>query len=473
MSSPEQLALIATAVLCGGLLGILIGWWLAAARKEREFHRREVDAAQRHSAALANAEQERERRSAAEARLSQAESALRQLDRELAVTRQRAEEAARTALEQKRFLDTSQEQLEKSFRALAAEALKGSSEQFLALAEQRLATQRSRAAADLEERKQAIETLLSPLRDTLKRLDSKTTDMERSRVEAYSRIDEQIELLSRATSNLQEKTTSLATALRGSQTRGRWGELALRNIAELAGMTAHCDFHEQMTLDDGRRPDMTVRLPGGRMIPVDAKAPLTAYLEANDATDERTRQEALDRHAKALRQHVRQLAARDYATGVEGDVDIVVMFLPGDPFLSAAFAQDPELQVEALRSKVLIATPTTLVALLRTVAIYWQQQSTAENAEAIAATARELYDRAAKFGEDLVGVGRGLKTALDAYNRAVGSFDRRLRPMAKRLEELKVTEQSKRQLTAPNLIDDPPRELPGVDDDSLKDDDVA
>jgi len=468
MTPLEMIAAFAATAVCGAL----IGWWLSGVRRERESHNERLAAAQALSTATASIEHERERRHSAEARLQDAETTLRNLDRELAVTRQRAEETARIAEEQKRFLDHSQEQIENSFRALAAEALEGSSEQFLKLAEQRLATQRTSAAADLEERKQAIETLLLPLRDTLKSLDSKTTDMERSRLEAYSRIDEQIEMLSSATSNLQEKTTSLATALRGSQTRGRWGELALRNIAELAGMTAHCDFHEQMTLDDGGRPDMTVRLPGGRMIPVDAKAPLTAYLEANDANDEKTRRDALMRHAKALRHHVRALSSRNYETQTEGDVDIVVMFLPGDPYLSAAFAADPELQVEALRSKVLIATPTTLVALLRTVAIYWQQQSTAENAEAIATTARELYDRAAKFGEELIGVGRGLKTALDAYNRAVGSFDRRLRPMAKRLEELKVTEQSKRSLTAPNVIEDPPREVDPIEA-NRKDNDVA
>jgi len=465
MTPLETFAAIAVAIFVGALLGA----WISANRRDRAFHAERIAAAQSQSTAVAAAEHERERRTVAETRLRETEETLRVLDRELAVTREKATEAARIAEEQKRFLDHSQEQIENSFKALAAEALQGSSEQFLALAEQRLATQRSHATADLEERKQAIETLMQPLRDTLKSLDSKTTAIEHSRVEAYSRIDEQIEMLSQATSNLQEKTTSLATALRGSATRGRWGELALRNIAELAGMTSHCDFHEQMTLDDGGRPDMTVKLPGGRMIPVDAKAPLTAYLEANDATEEKVRRAAMARHAKALRHHVRALASRDYAAQVEGDVDIVVMFLPGDPFLSAAFSEDPELQVEALRSKVLIATPTTLVALLRTVAIYWQQQSTAENAEAIAVTARELYDRAAKFGEELIGVGRGLKTALDAYNRAVGSFDRRLRPMAKRLEELKVTEQSKRTLTAPNLIEDPPREIDAIQGSILDD----
>ncbi len=204
---------------------------------------------------------------------------------------------------------------------------------------------------------------------------------------------------------------------------------------------------------------MTVRLPGQRQIAVDAKAPLTDFLAAAEATDETLRKAALDRHVKALRGHIKTLAGRDYAETLNSDLDLVVMFLPGEQFLSAAFAQDPDLQVDALRSKVLIATPTTLVALLRTVAIYWQQRSLAENAEAIAAIARDLYQRAAKFSDDLERLGKGLGVALKAYNDAVGSFDRRLLPMGRRLEELKVSEQTKRDLVAPQPIDEEPRKL--------------
>ena len=226
-------------------------------------------------------------------------------------------------------------------------------------------------------------------------------------------------------------------------------------------MTEHCDFDVQTTLTDGSRPDMTVYLPGGRQIAVDAKAPLTAYLEATDAATEAAKQDALGRHVRDLRSHIRQLASREYASALEGDIDLVVMFLPGDPFLGAAFSTDPELQVEALRSKVLIATPTTLVALLRTVAIYWQQQALAENAETIAVSARELYERAAKFGDELSGVGKGLKAALEAYNRAVGSFDRRLLPMGRKLEEMKIAEQSRRRLESPEEIEESPRDVRG------------
>jgi DNA recombination protein RmuC len=202
---------------------------------------------------------------------------------------------------------------------------------------------------------------------------------------------------------------------------------------------------------------MTVKLPGGRHIVIDAKAPLSGFLEANEASNEADRGVALQRHVKALRSHIKELAGRDYESTLESSVDLVVLFLPGDPFLSAASGIDPNLQVDALRSKVLIATPTTLVALLRTVAIYWQQRSLAENAEEIAKTANLLYERAAKFGEELSGIGKGLASAVDGYNRAVGSFERRLIPMGNRLEQMKVTAQSKRELTNPEPVNGLPR----------------
>ncbi len=441
--------------------GALVTWLLTTLLRQRHFERSELEAAQTLAAAQATAKSEQKRSEELELEIQGAQSTLRELDRELAVAQEREAKAQELIEEFKSFAETSKKELEDSFKALAAAALKGSSEQFLALAEQKLATTWTQAAADLEERKKAIEALLSPLKETLEKLDQKTHEIEKSRVDAYSRIDQQVQLLAEATATLQEKTTSLASALTGSQVRGRWGEIALRNVAELAGMTSHCDFEEQTTIGDGKRPDMTVKLPGNRAIAVDAKAPLTAYLEAVEATDESDRQAALASHVKALKSHIKTLAERNYAQALDSQLDLVVMFLPGDPFLSAAFAKDPDIQVEALRSKVLIATPTTLIALLRTVAIYWQQRSLAENAETIAATARELYDRAAKFGEDLGRIGKGLSTALSAYNDAVGSFDRRLLPMARQLDEMKVSEQAKRKLDAPESIADEPRKLSG------------
>jgi len=448
------------------LLGVLFAWLAASLISSRRSAARRLRDAERVSAAEALAESEESRRRELEQELEETQEAQRELDRRLAVADERVGKARETIEEQRQFLESSRKELEATFQALAGRALKGQSEQFLTLAEQRLAASRTQAAADLEERKQAIANLLEPLHKTLQQLDSKTGDMEKARVDAYSRIDEQIRQLSQATVKLQDETTSLSSALRGgSQVRGRWGEIALRNVVELAGMTEHCDFEEQTQVSDGKRPDMTVRLPEGRAIAVDAKVPLTAYLEAVEAGEESAREAALDRHSRTVRSRVKELAARDYADSIEGDIDLVVMFLPGDPFLATAFARDPDLQVDALRSKVLIATPTTLLALLRTVAIYWQQRALAENAEAIADAARELYDRAAKFGEELAGVGKGLKSALDAYNRAAGSFDRRLMPMSRRLEEMQVSEQARRKLTAPDPLDQEPRTIAPPPDD--------
>lgn len=447
------------ALVLGLVLGAVLGGLLTAILRGRRLQRELLAGASRASAAEVSAKLEHERRRELEAELGDSARRIQELDRQITVAREREQRAEQLIAELKEFAESSRRELEDRFKALAADALAGSSRQFLDLAGERFAASEERARSELEQRKKAIETLLEPLRESLKTLDQKTLELESKRVDAYSRIDQQIRLLAQATSSLQEKTTSLTTALKSSQVRGRWGEIALRNVAELAGMTEHCDFDEQAAVGDGRRPDMTVHLPGGRKIAVDAKAPLNDFLKATEATDDATREAALDRHVRALKGHIKALATRDYAEALGSELDLVVMFLPGDPFLGAAFARDPDLQVEALRAKVLIATPTTLVALLRTVAIYWQQRSLAENAETIAATARELYQRAAKFSDDLQRIGKGLSAALRAYNDAVGSFDRRLLPMGRRLEELKVSEQTKRDLAAPEAIHEEPRRL--------------
>jgi DNA recombination protein RmuC len=424
-------------------LGLVLGGWFVTALKNQRAAARTLELSERLSAAETLSRAEHSRRQELEAEITETQNTMRELDRQLAVAEERG-----------KLLTETQQEFEKTFSALANEALRGNAEQFLTLATEKLAASRTEAVADLEKRKQAIEALLHPLGESLQRLDRRAEDLERSRVSAYSRLDEQVRRLVEATQALQDRTTSLATALKGSEVRGRWGEIALRNIAELAGMTKHCDFEEQTSLADGGRPDMTVYLPGGRRIAVDAKVPLSGYLEAVEAAEPERRTAALESHVKALRGHVRALADRNYAESLGENIDLVVLFLPGDPFLAAAFELDPDLQVDALRQKVLVATPTTLVALLRTVAIYWQQSSVVENAEAIAAAARELYERAAKFGEDLARLGRGLRTALEAYNAAIGSYDRRLMPMGRKLEEMKVTEHRKRSLASPEPIDE-------------------
>jgi DNA recombination protein RmuC len=411
----------------------------------------------RAAGAQATAAAETARREAAERELAAARASATEDAKRLGAADAKIDEARRLAAEQQEFVDRARAEMKATFEALAASALSGSSEQFLKLAEQRLGAARTQAVADVDERKKAIESLVAPLRETLGKLETSTAAVERARESAYSRIDEQVKALAAATSTLAVGTNTLATALKSSQVRGRWGEVALKNVAELAGMTEHCDFEEQETTGDGGRPDMTVRLPGGRLVAVDAKAPLAAYLEAVAATDDAERERRLDAHVTALRGHVKALAGRDYAAKLGADVDLVVLFLPGDPFLAAAFAKAPDLQIEALRSRVLIATPTTLVALLRTMAMYHQQESLATNAREIADAARELYERGAKFGGDLVKLGKGLHTAIRAYNEAVGSFDSRFTPMSRRLEELHVPDATKPTLEAPETIDEVPR----------------
>ena len=448
---------LGAALVISLLIGGAIAWVVASARSRVARAKAEVDLRARISAESARADHEAERRDSLDQELARVREARDELDRQVSAAEVQIRTAQERLDEQKEFIASARKEFEDTFKALSASALEGSSKQFLELAEQRWKTSRQEVAADLEKRKQAIETMLAPLKDTLKNLDAKTAEIEKERRGAYDGLKEHLSHLQNATATLQDKTTSLDTALRGTQVRGRWGELALRNIAELAGMTEHCDFTEQTTTDEGKRPDMVVRLPEGRFIAVDSKVPLSGYLKAVEAADEEGRQAGLKEHVQAVRNHIKALAARDYAASLEGDVDLVVLFLPGDPFLAAAFGEDPDLQVEAIGSKVLLATPTTLVALLRTVAIYHQHLALAENAREIGDVAGQLYDRAAKFGEDLARAGRGLKTAVDAYNAAVGSFERRLLPMGQKLESLKVAEHTKRRLEAPNALAEGPR----------------
>ncbi|NNE42796.1 MAG: DNA recombination protein RmuC [Gemmatimonadetes bacterium] len=428
--SLTQVLLIALVAL---LLGGGFGWLLAHARTRRTAE----TLAGRESALAA----ERDRRLHLEDELGVVRAAKEEAERDLAAARERG----RTA---EAFVEKARTELRDSFEALAADALRGNREDFFKLADR-----------DQTERKAALDTMLGPLKTTLEKLEHRTVEMERARESAYGNLSEQLRNLASTTATLQEKTTSLTSALRGSQTQGRWGEIALRNVVELAGMQNHVDFHEQAQVQDGKRPDVVVRLPGDRFIAVDAKVPFNAYMDAAEATTPEARNAALDRHVAAVRAHVRTLAARDYAGSIEGDVDLVVLFLPGDPFLSAAFEREPELQNEALRAKVLLATPTTLLALLRTVAIYWQQKSLAENAEKIAEVARTLYERTAVFGDHLSKVGKGLESAVDAYNKASGSFARRLIPMHRQLEEMRIAEHAAREVEAPPAVEIAPREL--------------
>jgi DNA recombination protein RmuC len=325
-----------------------------------------------------------------------------------------------------------EERLEQSLRALSYEATAQSQE--------------------------AVARAIGPLHETLRRYEQRVAGLERDRVDAYSELREQVRSMGAVSGELRTETKQLVAALRAPQVRGRWGEHQLRRIVEAAGLLEHCDFAEQVTATtdhQGVRPDLVVRLHGGRMVVVDAKAPFDAYLSAMEARDEQTRDAHLDRHAKHLRGHVEALAAKAYWTAFDSTPDFVVLFVPADPFLDAALQHDPTLMEHAFARNVVLATPATLIALLRTVAFSWRQESLAENAVAVHNLARELYGRLSTLGDHVGKLGGALGAAVTAYNRAVGSLESRVLVSARKLAEMGV---SNDELPAPAQVELTPRQ---------------
>jgi len=321
-----------------------------------------------------------------------------------------------------------------SFAALAADALRENTEGFLALAGERFQRLEESSEADWESRRKAVDDTVGPLREALDRYRSEAQALDRARSETAGELRQQLQALS-------DETSRLAGALRGPAARGRWGELTLRRTAELAGLSEHCDFAEQVTLSSGdgkARPDMLVRLPGGREIAVDAKAPLDAYLRAVDAPDEAGRDSAFADHARQVRRHVDALAARGYADQLEASPDFVVLFLPDEGFLGAALSRDRALAEHALGRGVVLATPATLYALLGAVARGWREVRMAESTREVLVCARELDERLGRFGEHLAKLGGQLAKSVESFNKAVGSLESRVLPQARRIRELGV-----------------------------------
>ncbi len=367
--------------------------------------------------------------------------------RSAAVRAARAEaelDATRSAHDEKlRSLTEDRERLSAQFRALAAEALAANNAQFLGLAEQRLRTAHVAGQASLSEREEAVRAMVEPLTRTLDRVQQELTEAEKSRAAGSAAITEQLRGMRESSDLLRSETADLVTALRSSQVRGTWGELQLRRVVEASGMLRHVDFVEQdqVRTDDGAlRPDLVVRLAGGKNVVVDSKVAFLGYLEAQQATDPATRADRLAAHARHFRKHVDDLAAKAYWSQFSPAPEFVVMFVPAEPFLAAALETDPALLEYAVERNVVIATPMTLVALLRTVAYAWRQEALAENAQQVLTLGKELHGRLGTLGSHLARLGRQIQGATDAYNSTVASLETRVFVSARRFADLHVVD---------------------------------
>jgi DNA recombination protein RmuC len=466
-------------IVLGVVLGGAIGWLAAAARTRAELVKLQVDGEGRVKAAEGTLQELRARLQTLQVTLDGRERELGGLQQEL---REQGEQkvkaqtelenastaaqdskqlrerlksegelrvAAETKLreaqlnmeEQKQLLEAAKKTLLEAFQALSAEALKSNNQAFITLARSQFETLQAQAKGDLETRQKAIDGLVTPLKESLGRYEHQILEMEKTRQKAYGTLDEQLRTMAQANQRLEVETKNLRSALSSPlKARGRWGELTLRRVVDLAGMSEHCDFSEQETIatESGRqRPDMIVNLPGNRRIAVDAKVPLQAFLDAVDAEKtEKERAEALATHGRLVRGHMNQLAERKYWEQVGPELELVVMFLPGESFFSVALEQDPRLIDDGMQKKVVLAIPPTLISLLISAAHSWQQEKITQNAKQISELGKELYDRVKTFLSHFQTVGSSLGRAVDSYNKAVGSMESRVLVSARKFKEL-------------------------------------
>ncbi len=408
-------------LIISALLAALVGWLVAGARAQREISMLRED----------------------NARLNA------QLDSERLATQEKL-----------RAFETARSQLEDSFKALAGDIMKSSSSEFLKLAETRFKALHEQSSSEFEKREKAVENLVKPIRDTLEKTDQQIRKMEEERQKSFGALSQHLEFMKAAHDQLQNETRNLVKALKRPEVRGQWGELTLKRLAELAGMVEHCDFEQQHSIDTEQgkqRPDMVVRMPGGREIVVDAKAPMDAYLCAVEAEDDAQRAQELQRHARNVRARVRELAGKAYWQNLSSTLDFVVLFIPGDQFLSAALELDPALLEDALTDRVVLATPSSLVALLRAIAYGWRQETLAENAEQIRTVGEELYERLTTFAGHLDKLGSTLGRSVEHYNKAVGSFDSRILPSARRFSDMGI--RGKKEMPEPDPVERLPRNV--------------